>query len=137
MGVESGLLTRDFMLPWPSRDLASFARRVVDYPIASALSQALFVELKTEVDDRVQKLLFPSVGLLWTEHSERATVRTWAQAARVPEDVRRMIGRWRPSVDESYERNLKANVTRCQAVIAHFIKKNLGNMDPFDEVIVI
>ena len=35
MGVEFGLLTRDFMLPWPSRDLASFARRVVDYPIAS------------------------------------------------------------------------------------------------------
>ena len=48
-----------------------------------------------------------------------------------------MIGRWRPSAAESYERNLKANVTRCQAVIAHFIKKNLGNTDPFDEVTVI
>lgn len=40
-----------------------------------------------------------------------------------------MIGRWKPSADEGYERNVKTNVVRCQKVIAAFI--------PFDETTVI
>ena len=122
MGAEAGILTRDFMLPWPNENMSGFARKVVDYPIASALSQALFGELLTNSEGQWQQLLAPGVGLLWTERSERATIRTWAQAARIPEDVRKMIGCWRPSADESYERNL-----RCQKIAAHCVKENWGH----------
>ena len=45
MSMEAGLLTRDFMLPWPTMDRSGFARRMADYSTASAMSQALFGEL--------------------------------------------------------------------------------------------
>lgn len=45
-GVESALLSRDFTLPWPNKDLMGFIRKVVDYRIASTMSQALFNEIK-------------------------------------------------------------------------------------------
>lgn len=80
------------------------------------------------------------MGVLWKEHSERATIRTWAQAARIPEDVRRMIGRWKPSTDEGYEsieRNVRANVLRCQKVLAVYVKENMANSDPFNETTVV
>ena len=35
MGIEAGMSSRDFMLPWPNRELTGFVRKVVDYPIAS------------------------------------------------------------------------------------------------------
>ena len=137
MGVKSGMAMRDFMLPWPTNDRNGFIRKVVDYPIASAMSQALFNEMTVGQVEKKKKLLQPGLGVLWTEHSERVTVRTWAQAARIPEDVRKMLGRWQPSADEGYERNARINVVRCQAVLALFVKENLGNADPFDETTVV
>lgn len=114
-----------------------FIRKVVDYPIASTTSQALFNEIKTGKGEQRSALLHPGMGVLWTEHSERTTIRTWAQAARVPEDVRKMIGRWRPSADEAYEQNVKVNVRSFQRVVATFVKENIGNSDPFDETVVV
>ena len=34
-------------------------------------------------------------------------MRTWAEAAGVPEAVRKQLGRWTPSVDLSYERTTR------------------------------
>ena len=137
MGTSSGLVARDFMLPWPDKSCNGFVRKVVDYPIASTMSQALFNEIRMGKEEGAKHLMHPGLGILWTEHSERITVRTWAQAARIPEDVRRMIGRWRPSADESYEQNVKVNVLRSQRVMALFIKENMANSDPFDETTVV
>lgn len=39
MGMEAGMLTRDFMLPWPTMCRTGFARRMADYSTASAMSQ--------------------------------------------------------------------------------------------------
>ena len=137
MGSEAGLLGRDFMLPWPNSNRNGFIRKMVDYPIASTMSQALFNEITQGKGDQRQLVLKPGVGVIWTEHSERSTIRTWAQAARIPEDVRKMIGRWKPSADEGYERNVRTNVLRCQKVLAVYIKENLANSDPFDETMVV
>ena len=137
MGVESGMQARDFMLPWPNNNRTGFIKKVVDYPIASAMSQALFNEMTVGKGNDRRTVLEPGLGVLWTEHSERATIRTWAQAARIPEDVRKMLGRWQPSADEGYERNLRTNVLRCQKVLAAFIKQNMSCSDPFDETTVV
>ena len=137
LGSEAGLLMRDFMLPWPNKGCSGFIRKVVDYPIASTMSNALFNELKLRQGEKFTSVMVPGIGVLWTEHSERVTIRTWAQAARIPEDVRRMIGRWRPSADEGYEKNVRINVLRCQKVLAAFARENLTNSDPFDETTVI
>ena len=137
LGSEAGLLMRDFMLPWPNRDCSGFVRKVVDYAIAATMSNALCNELKLKQGGKKVPMMAPGIGVLWSEHSERVTIRTWSQAARVPEDVRRMIGRWRPSADEGYERNVRINVLRYQKVLAVFVRENLSNSDPFDETMVI
>lgn len=108
----------------------------MDYPIASTMSQAFFNSIKMGKGGDKRNILGPGLGVLWTEYSERVIVRTWAQAARVPEDIRKMLGRWKPSADEGYERNVRINVLRCQSTLALFIKENMANADPFDEITV-
>ena len=136
MGMEAGMLTRDFMLAWPTADRRSFVRRMADYSTASAMSQALFGELWATQEGKRVSLLFNGIGTLWTEHSERATIRSWAAAARIPPDIRRQMGRWRPAADESYERVARANILRAQKVIASFLRDNKGRGDPMDEAAV-
>ena len=137
MGMEAGMLTRDFMLPWPTACRTGFARRMADYSTASAMSQALFGELWVMDKGQRASLLFAGVGTLWTEHSERATLRSWASAARIPPDVRRQMGRWRPATDEGYERTTRANILRSQKIIATFLRDNRGRGDPMDEAAVL
>lgn len=116
MGVESGLLTRDFMLRWPNASI----QKMVDYPIASTMSQALFNEITVGTGERKRAVLKPGLGTWWTEHSERATIRTWDDA--------RKIGRWRPSADEGYKRNVRTNVLRCQKVLAVSATREHGKL---------
>lgn len=97
----------------------------------------MFGELWYWQDGSKNALLTQGLGTLWTEHSERMTMRTWAQAARIPEDVRKQMGRWQPSADEGYERGARLNVLRAQKVIAEFIKNNKCKADPFDEESVL
>ena len=103
----------------------------------SAMSQALFGELWTMESGKRPSLLFDGVGTLWTEHSERATLRSWASAARIPPDIRRQMGRWRPAADEGYERTARANILRSQKIIAAFLRDNRGRGDPIDEAAVL
>ena len=124
MGREAGLAERDFALPCPSKHLRSFAKRMATYSVASKCSQALFNDLRCVYDGAVVPLLAVSTGLLWTEHSERATMRTWAEAAGVPEEVRKQMGRWIPTADQAYERTGRSNVLRAQAGVAEFIKSH-------------
>eukprot|EP00435_Cladocopium_sp_Y103_P034782 s391_g9.t1 len=128
LGKDAGLLERDFGLPCPAKDLRGFAKRMATYTVASKCSQALFNELVCIYDDAEVPLLAVSAGLLWTEHSERASLRSWSEAAGVPEDVRKQLGRWVPVASQVYERTGRANVLRAQSGIAE--------TDPFDESLV-
>ena len=137
LGRDAGLLGRDFMLPCPGAGLDTFLRKMVDYATASAMSQALFQRLWLRKRNGKATVLFEGVGSTWTEHSERATMRTWAQGARVPEDYRKQMGRWQASADEGYERAQRINTLESQAAMAHFVKQSVGGADPFDETAVL
>lgn len=76
-------------------------------------------------------------GTCLSEHSERVTMRTWAQAAGVPPEVSKMLGRWAPSTDEGYVRAQRSSIIRAQAHVAHFVKANAGCDDPVDERTVL
>ena len=136
MGKEAGLDDRDFGLPCPSGDMQGFAKRVASYAIASKCSQALFNEMKVTFEGAMVPLLAESCGLLWSEHSERATMRTWAEGAGVSEETRRLMGRWVPTTDQAYERAGRLRVLRAQANIASFVKDRIGGPDPFDESLI-
>ena len=137
LGVESGMQARDFLLPAPNRSLTGFVRKVVSYPVASAMSQALFAGLDHFQGGRRSKLMEESLGTIWTEHSERSTLRSWAHAARVAGDIRKLLGRWQQTVDEGYERTARVSVLEAQKGMAVFIRENLGKQDPVDETAVL
>ena len=136
LGREANLLDRDFGLPCPSRDMDGFTKRIAGYSIASRCSQALFGDLMMEYEGGVIPVLAEGVGLVWTEHSERATMRTWAEAAGISEPIRKQMGRWVPATDQVYERTGRTNVLQAQCDIATFVKEQMGKKDPFDESLV-
>ena len=133
MEHDAGVEERDFLLPAPKPSGDGFVRKMVSYALASAMSQAIFNMLWAEVRGVRKAMVEEEVGLTWTERSERATLRTWSQGAQVPEDVRKQMGRWRPSTDEGYQRNARANILRSHRRIAEYIKTNKGREDVFDE----
>ena len=137
ISAEKGYKDRDFFLPMPTRDLEGIVRRMSNYYTAAQMSQALFGELDTKGGDREIKLLESGVGTLWTEHSERVTLRTWSAAAGVPDRVMKLLGRWSPTVDQGYERQNRRDVLKAQECVANFVKKSLGGHDPFDEALVM
>ncbi len=137
MSAEKGYKDRDFFLPMPSRDLEGIVRRMSHYYTAAQMSQALFSELQVRRGPAVDKLMDAGVGTVWTEHSERVTLRTWAAAAGVPDRVMKLLGRWSPSVDQGYERQNRKDVLKAQEFVAAFIKKKSEDEDPFDESLVM
>eukprot|EP00438_Fugacium_kawagutii_P007790 Skav218549 [mRNA] locus=scaffold3191:294069:296166:+ [translate_table: standard] len=135
MAVETGNSQRDFLLPIPRYDLEGTTKRMADYNAASAMSQGLFKALK--VPGSNDNMFEPGAGAAWTEHSERVTLRTWAGAVGVPEDICKRLGRWTPTVDQAYDRSIRMQVHRAQEFIADFLQKNEGREDPFDEEVVL
>lgn len=101
------------------------------------MSHALFNDLRGEFEGAEVALLEEGVCAIWSEHSERATMRTWAEGAGIPEAVRKQMGRWTPTTDQAYERNSRSNILRAQSSIANFMKKNIGSRDHFDEVLIM
>ena len=133
MAEDTFTAGRDFFLPLPRVGLSLHQRRMASYAAAAAMSQALFAVLQYSDPVEESRLLDDGVGAAWTEHSERVTMRTWAGASGVPEHVCRRLGRWTPTVDQAYDRSVKAQVIAAQEHVATFIQKNLGRRDPFDE----
>ena len=91
MSQEAGLVERDYMLPCPTADMSGFINRMVTYSLASRFSQGTFRNLWTEFEGARVPLLDDGVGTVWTEHSERATMRTWSEASGIPEEVRKQM----------------------------------------------
>ena len=135
MATENGTANRDYFLQLPRDGLERCHKKIATYSAASAMSQALFKVLKDPERDR--RLLENGAGVVWSEHSERVTLRSSAHATGVPEDVCKRLGRWTPTVDQSYDRTIRKQVMQAQDHIAKFIKRNERKNDPFDEDVVI
>eukprot|EP00435_Cladocopium_sp_Y103_P049064 s1069_g14.t1 len=137
LSQEAGLVNRDFMLPAPSKDLSGFIKRMASYSLASRCSQAMFKDMMTEFEGARIPLFSPGVGTIWSEHTERATIKTWSSAAGVPPEIQKQLGRWSPTVDQGYERTWRANTLKAQARTADFVRHSLGKQDPFDEALLM
>ena len=134
---EAGCRERDFFLTLPEGSLNNSSRRMAGYQAASGMSQAIYKELLCPCTGGWEHLMEVGVGCIWSEHSERVTLRTWAGAAGVPDTVCKMLGRWTPSVDQSYDRSIAAQIVRAQMHVAEFIKQNYNHVDPFGETAVL
>ena len=130
MRKGAGISSRDYFLAKPTKDLDGIAARMASY-IGTHRRRAKRSSRRSPPG--AVPLLERGVGTCLTEHSERVTMRTWAQCSGVPPDVCKMLGRWSPTVDEGYMRAHRSTVTRAQEHIAHFVKSNMAGVDPFDE----
>ena len=73
MATENQSTERDYFLQLPARGLEGAQRMRVTYSAAAALPQALFKILTVPGEDGV--LLDAGAGSIWSENSERATLR--------------------------------------------------------------
>lgn len=58
----------------------------------------------------------------WSEHSERGSMDTWMELAKVPKEIRCMLGRWATSNEEGYLRHLEASVCGAQVKVAEMLR---------------
>ena len=130
MAEKAGLEERDYFLALPTKDLGGIVNRVARYTEAVGMTQAICSELR---DLKGEKLLDEGVGALWTEHSERATARSWAAVAGIDAEVKKKLGRWKASVDEDYERTTRTQVEQAQRKMAAFVKVNKGRVHPAED----
>ena len=132
MSSEAKVEHRDFFLVRPAADLNGLSGKMARYCHAAAMSQALFQHLQAASPD-VMGLMLNGLGTLWTEHSERATMRTWAACCEIAELVSKQLGRWQMSIDEAYVRSIRGNVERAQAKIASAVRRGFSGPDFLDE----
>ncbi|CAE7206140.1 unnamed protein product [Symbiodinium natans] len=140
MSKAADLDGRDFFLARPRKDLDGLSGKMARYCHSAAMSQALFQRLKgvsREAAAGEVPLMFAGIGTLWTEHSERATMRSWADACEVPPAACKQMGRWQPSTDEAYVRSERGNVERAQARVARTIRARWAGPDFLDEESVL
>ncbi|CAJ1394803.1 unnamed protein product [Effrenium voratum] len=130
MAEKAGLEERDYFLALPTKDLGGIVNRVARYTEAVGMTQAICSELG---DLKGEKLLHEGAGALWTEHSERATARSWAAVAGIDAEVKKKLGRWKASVDEDYERTTRTQVEQAQRKMAAFVKVNKGRVHPAED----
>eukprot|EP00435_Cladocopium_sp_Y103_P018444 s2358_g4.t1 len=96
---------------------------------------ALFKILTVPGEDGI--LLDAGVGSIWSENAERATLRVWADAAGVPIEVGRLMGRRRSEAGQVSGDDLRKEVIKAQEQICCLIKANVGRDDPFGEEAII
>ena len=134
MGKSVGLEDRDYLLPKPTEQLDSFAPQMARYHDVLQCSQMLYGALRTDPKKgRSEQLLERGAGTIFTEHSERVTLRTWAEAASVPAEIAKRLGRWSPTTDEGYVKAQNSTIIRAQEHIAFFVRGNKWGGDPMDE----
>ena len=129
MTDESGMGARDYLVPKPTPNLQSFRKSMVKYQDALSMSRGLLALLPLDVDpsevDRPEgsgtPLLKKGALGFWSEHSERGTMTTYMQLAKVPGEVRKMVGRWAMTQDEEYLRNLESSVRAAQVTVARML----------------
>ena len=126
---SSAMQDRDYLVPKPQPNLMGFRKSMVKYPDALIMGRALLRELplhleaqdggQVRADGRLIDL--EAVGF-WSEHSERGSMDTWMQLAKVPKEIRCMLGRWATSNEEGYLRHLEASVCGAQVKVAEMLR---------------
>lgn len=87
--------TRDFMMCLPSADLRSFRTTMMRYPNAMVFSRTLMTELLSQRKNQFgnyETLMEAASSSFWSEHSERATIVSWAASCEVDRETRVPLG---------------------------------------------
>ena len=91
--AEVGPRGRDYFLPRPAEDLQGFRSGPASSSDMAALLCRAMQELQAPSGGRI---LSEQLAMVWTGHSERATLPSWLAAQGAPKEDRYTVGRWTP-----------------------------------------
>ena len=77
-------------------------------------------------------MLSEQLAMVWTGHSERATLPSWLAAQGAPKEDRDTVGRWTPKDSDDYVWNYKAVVKRLLNKVVQDVVTGLA-FDTLDE----
>ena len=131
---------RDYFLVMPSADRSGTTAAEVRYPDAVAISRAILRGSPSIVWQEGRPswgsgpLLEPTSVALWTEHSARASVPSWADClATFPKDWLDHLGRWGGDGSAGYVRTYRSRVRKIQESVARALRECRGGTDFLDE----
>ena len=128
----------DFFVPRLSPDLVSFTNRVTTQTDFTAIFRKVLVELRApsrlsgEWQCGLGGVVPDFLSMVWTGHSERATLPSWAACLGIPKEDRDRLGRWGASGSEEYVRTSRAVIKRSLLVIVQAARSREA-FDVFDE----
>jgi hypothetical protein len=130
---------RSLLLPPPTRDEDGVYDVEPTFQQSAVASRRLLAEtpalraVGSSVEaERDGPLLPVGTQLFWAEHSDRATLPSWAAACGVAKAERDYLGRWRPTESKEYVRVARRIVLQVQGRVA-LAWKTAGAEDLFDE----
>lgn len=128
-----------FLLPLETRDRTAFSTQEPTYTDWSIISRKLLAsacgicfkadegsELGYTFEAGDVRLLRADVQQFWTEHSDRATLPTWAKAQGWSKADRDYLGRWKPTESDEYVRISKTAILNLQGTVAGTIRRSPG-----------
>ena len=131
---------RDYFLVMPSADRSGTVAAEVRYTDAVAISRAILRESPSLVWQEGHPswgsvpLLEPMSVALWTEHSARASVPSWADClATFPKDWVDHLGRWGGDGSAGYVRTYRSRVRKIQESVARALRESRSGPDFLDE----
>lgn len=131
---------RDYFLVMPSPDRQGTIPAEVRYTDAVAISRVLLRETRCilwreGIPCWDEEPLLESLAVsLWSEHSCRASLPSWADSLAVfPKDWVDHLGRWGGDGSAGYVRTYRARAKKIQDTVALAIRRNRGETDFADE----
>jgi len=127
---RQGDCKRSFLLPLPNADYADISDKEPSFIQNCTAFRKLLSEAKSivQVDGGVDgfikarqsetDLLAAGSQMFWAEHSDRATLSSWAAAMNVSKYRRDFLGRWKPEESDVYVRTAKKIVIGVQVEVA-------------------
>lgn len=115
--------TRRWFLALPTKDGEDLRENVpLTYAEHSEINRRILSEMRQA--DETTPLLAPGSQLVWSEHSDRATLPTYARWLRMDKAEVDTLGRWHADGSANYNRLAKETAQRIQSTVAAAIREH-------------
>jgi hypothetical protein len=115
-------LDRDFFLCLPTSDWMGARLLQAKYADGLAMSRGLTAKLTFRQEEGAALILPAGVERFWSEHSERATLPSWAATLNFPQSWLDNLGRWGARRSAAYVRTGRVRVMVMQSKVADAIR---------------
>ena len=128
---------RDYLVPHPTDCLEGAVRRPADYEAMKAFCLAVQDDLRVPEWNPLTKawaegddyLFLPGVSTLWSAHSPRGMMPSFAADIGLSKEDRDFLAKWQGDGSDAYARNARAAVARVQKAIMRQLRQDPDTLD--------